>query len=102
MKLQCNITGWKEVYSNSGLVIYKNQDNLTKLTINVNTNYSSTAWATIRSFPTSYLPDFSLYTETNQGNVRFRIPNYAISNNGAVQYISTSAFNGTLGTMFIY
>ena len=100
--MQIKVTGWKSVYTNNGLTIYKNQDDLTKLVINVSQNYNSTAWATIRSFPTDYLPEANLYSNTNQGNVHFRIPDYAINNVGVVQYISTSAYNGILGTMFIY
>ena len=102
-KSQVKVDGWKQVYSNSGLVIYKKQD-LTKLTIDVNQTYSSTGWATIRSFPAEYITQLPLYMNTNQGNVRFRVPNYKVSgDNGAVQYIITgSAYTGTLATMVIY
>lgn len=100
--IQINVGGWKQVYSNSGLLIYKNQDDITKLIITVNTNYNSTSWATIRSFPSEYLPQQNLFSDSNQGNVRFRVPDYTINGLGAVQYISTSSYNGSLGTMFLY
>ena len=99
---QINVVGWKQVYSNSGLLIYKNQDDITKLIININMNYNSTSWATIRSFPSEYLPQQTLFSDSNQGNVRFRVPDYTINGLGAVQYISTSSYNGSLGTMFLY
>ena len=100
--IQINVGGWKQVYSNSGLLIYKNQDDITKLIITVNTNYNSTSWSTIRSFPSEYLPQQILFSDSNQGNVRFRVPDYTVNGLGAVQYISTSSYNGSLGTMFLY
>lgn len=99
---QINVVGWKQVYSNSGLLIYKNQDDITKLIITVNMNYNSASWAIIRSFPSEYLPQKTLFSDSNQGNVRFRVPDYTINGLGAVQYISTSSYNGSLGTMFLY
>lgn len=65
-------------------------------------NYNSTGWATVRSFPSEYLPQQMLYSDSNQANVRFRVPSYNISGSGAVQYISTSSYTGSLGTMFLY
>ena len=100
--IQINVVGWKQVYSNGGLLIYKNQDDITKLIIDVNMNYNSTGWATVRSFPSEYLPQQILFSDSNQGNVRFRVPDYTINGLGAVQYISTSSYNGSLGTMFLY
>lgn len=99
---QIYITGWKQVYSNSGLTIHKNETGLTKLIIKVSMTYNSLSWSIIRSFPAEYLPEAMLYSDTNQGNVRFRIASYAINNNGAVQYISTSSYTGELSTLFIY
>lgn len=83
-------------------MIHKNQDGLTKLIIDVSMTYNSSGWATIRSFPTEYLPSAMLYSDTNQGNVRFRIPSYEINNTGVVQYISTSSYTGVLSSLFIY
>lgn len=91
-----NVNGWKQVYNNGGLVIYKN-NSLTKMVCDVrNFSCPSGGWTTVRTYDSTYNPPTALFFSTNNYNVSLRV--YGVS--GRVECYNKSS-STTMNLQFV-